>query len=70
MLPVIKDTSMLNKFEANSEHFDKMSRRYYSFNGMDDVNAKHSFLNSLPEPLGDVFLNLLLPSSVLQESYL
>ena len=35
------------------KHFDKMSRRYYSFNGMDDVNAKHTFLNSLPEPLGD-----------------
>ena len=29
------------------KHFDRMSRRYYSFNGMDDVNAKHTFLNSL-----------------------
>ena len=28
------------------KHFDRMSRRYYSFNGMDDVNAKHTFLNS------------------------
>ena len=35
------------------KHFDKMSRRYYSFNGMDGANAKHTFLNSLPEPLGD-----------------
>ena len=35
------------------KHFDRMSRRYYSFNGMDNVNAKHTFLNSLPEPLGD-----------------
>ena len=26
------------------KHFDRMSRRYYSFNGMDDVNAKHTFL--------------------------
>ena len=34
------------------KHFDRMSRRYYSFNGMDDVNAKHTFLNSLLEPLG------------------
>ena len=35
------------------KHFDRMSRRYYSFNGMDDVNVKHTFLNSLPEPLVD-----------------
>ena len=35
------------------KHIDRMSRRYYSFNGMDDVNSKHAFLNSLPEPLGD-----------------
>ena len=36
------------------KHFDRMSRRYYSFNGMDDVNAKHTFLNSLPE---DIFFS-------------
>ena len=31
----------------------------YSFNGMDDVNAKHTFLNSLPEPLGDETLRMM-----------
>ena len=41
------------------KHFDRMSRRYYSFNGMDDVNAKHTFLNSLPEPLGDETLRMM-----------
>ena len=41
------------------KHFDRMSRRYYSFNGMDDVNAKHTFLNSLPEPLGDGTLRMM-----------
>ncbi|KAL4599363.1 hypothetical protein ACB092_11G121300 [Castanea dentata] len=35
------------------KHFDRMSSRYYSFNGMDDVNSKHTFLNSFPKPLGD-----------------
>ena len=35
------------------KHFDRMSRRFYSFNSMDDINSKHTFLNSLPEPLGD-----------------
>ena len=29
-----------------------------SFNGMDDVNAKHTFLNSLLEPLGDETLRM------------
>ena len=41
------------------KHFDRMSRRYYSFNGMDDVNAKHTFLNSLPKPLGDETLRMM-----------
>ena len=31
----------------------------YSFNGMDDVSAKHTFLNSLPEPLGDETLRMM-----------
>ena len=35
------------------KHFDRMLRRFYSFNGMDDVNSMYTFLNSLPEPLGD-----------------
>ena len=41
------------------KHFDRMSRRYYSFNGTDDVNAKHTFLNSLLEPLGDETLRMM-----------
>ena len=41
------------------KYFDRMSRRYYSFNGMDDVNAKHTFLNSIPEPLGDETLRMM-----------
>ena len=41
------------------KHFDRMSRRYYSFNGMDDVNSKHTFLNSLPQPLGDETLRMM-----------
>ena len=41
------------------KHFDRMSRRYYSFNGMDDVNTKHTFLNSLPESLGDETLHMM-----------
>ena len=34
-------------------HFDQMSRRFYTINGMDDVNIKRTFLNSFPKPLGD-----------------
>ena len=41
------------------KNFDRMSRRYYSFNDMDDVNAKHTFLNSLPETLGDETLYMM-----------
>ena len=41
------------------KHFNIMSRRFYSFNGMDDVNSKHTFLNSLPEPLGDETLRMM-----------
>ncbi|KAK4583122.1 hypothetical protein RGQ29_026064 [Quercus rubra] len=41
------------------KHFDRMSRRYYSFNGMDDVNTKHTFLNSLLELLGDETLRMM-----------
>ena len=41
------------------KHFDRMSRRYYSFNGMDDVNSKHTFLNSLLDPLGDETLHIM-----------
>ena len=57
------------------KHFDRMSRRYYSFNGMDDVNAKHTFLNSLPESLGDETLHMMnlqkitLQQASLRESY-
>ena len=41
------------------KHIDRMSRRYCSFNGMDDVNDKHTFLNSLPKPLGDETLHMM-----------
>ncbi|KAL4649979.1 hypothetical protein ACB092_01G052900 [Castanea dentata] len=41
------------------KHFDRMSSRYYAFNGMDDVNSKHTFLNSFPEPLGDETLRMM-----------
>ena len=41
------------------KHFERMSRRYYSFNGMNDVNAKHTFLNSLPKPLGAETLRMM-----------
>ena len=36
-----------------------MSRRFYIINGMDDVNIKRTFLNSLPEPLGDETLRMM-----------
>lgn len=36
-----------------------MSKRFHILNGMDDVNLKQAYLNSLPEPLGDEVLNIL-----------
>lgn len=39
-------------------HFDRMSRRFYAINGMDDVNIKRTFLNSLPV-LGDETLRMM-----------
>lgn len=33
-----------------------MSERYYSINGMDDVNLKQAYLQSLPDPLGSEVL--------------
>ena len=41
------------------KHFDRMSRRFYTINGMDDVNIKWTFLNSLPKPLGDETLRMM-----------
>ena len=41
------------------KYFDRMPRQFYSFNGMDDINSKHSFLNSLLEPLGDETLRMM-----------
>ena len=53
------------------KHFDRISKRYYSFNGMDDVNAKHTFLNSLTEPLGDETLRMMnLQKITLHQAYL
>ena len=40
-------------------HFDRMSRQFYTINGMDDVNIKRTFLNSLPEPLWDETLRMM-----------
>ncbi|KAK9750015.1 hypothetical protein RND81_02G166600 [Saponaria officinalis] len=34
-------------------HYEKMSKRFYALEGMDDVNLKQAYLNSLPEPLGN-----------------
>lgn len=31
------------------KHYDRMSKRYYALNGIDDVNLKQAFLNSLPD---------------------
>ena len=53
------------------KHFDRMSRRLYSFNGVDDINSKHSFLNSLLEPLGDETLRMMnLQNITLQQASL
>ena len=40
-------------------HFDRMSRKFYTINGMDDVNIKLTFLNSLPKPLGGETLQMM-----------
>ena len=61
---VAREEFLLKKccsFERNDleNHFDRMSRRYYSFNGMDDVNTKRTFLNSLLELLGDETLRMM-----------
>ena len=56
---IFTDEVLLIRNKRFEKHFDKMSRRYYSFNGMDDVNSKHTFLNSLPEPLGDETLHMM-----------
>ena len=41
------------------KHFDRMSNRFYSINGIDDVNIKCTFLNSLLDPLGDETLRMI-----------
>ncbi|KAK1398016.1 hypothetical protein POM88_007879 [Heracleum sosnowskyi] len=40
-------------------HYERMSKRFYAINGIDDVNLKQTFLNSLPEPLGNETSGLL-----------
>ncbi|GJS01534.1 hypothetical protein Tco_0318042 [Tanacetum coccineum] len=35
------------------KHYDRMSQRLYYLNGVDDVNLKQFFLNSIPESLGN-----------------
>ena len=34
------------------KNYDRMSKRFYCINGIDDVNLKQVFLNFFPEPLG------------------
>ena len=36
-----------------------MLKQFYSINGIDDVNIKRTFLNSLPDPLGDETLRMM-----------
>ena len=40
-------------------HFDRMSRQFYTIDEVDDVNIKQTFLNSLPESLGDETLRIM-----------
>ena len=40
-------------------HFDRKSRRFYTINGVDDVNIKRNFLNFILEPLGDKTLQMM-----------
>ncbi|KAK1382554.1 hypothetical protein POM88_020289 [Heracleum sosnowskyi] len=40
-------------------HYERMSKRFYAINGIDDVNLKQTFINSLPEPLGNETSRLL-----------
>lgn len=40
-------------------HFDQMSRWFYTINGMDNVNIKRTFLNSLPKSFGDETLRMM-----------
>ncbi|ESQ44532.1 hypothetical protein EUTSA_v10003477mg, partial [Eutrema salsugineum] len=35
------------------KHYERMSKRLYALNGIDDVNHKQAYLNQLPEPLGN-----------------
>ena len=40
-------------------HFDRKSRRFYTINGVDDVNIKRNVLNFILEPLGDKTLQMM-----------
>ncbi|GAA0158392.1 hypothetical protein LIER_15436 [Lithospermum erythrorhizon] len=33
------------------KHYERMSKTFYALGGIDDVNLKQAYLNSLPEPL-------------------
>ena len=53
------------------KHFDRMLKQFYSINGIDDVNIKRTFLNSLPDPLGDETLRMMnLQRITLQQAFL
>lgn len=34
------------------KHYDRMFKRFYDINGIDDVNLKQAFLNSFPKYVG------------------
>lgn len=56
-------------------HYERMSRHFYAINGIDDVNLKQTFLNSIPEPLGNEttrlhqIKNLPISNAILGELY-
>jgi len=41
------------------KHYERMLKRFYALNSIDDVNLKQTYLNSLPEPLGNKTSRLL-----------
>ena len=41
------------------KHYDRMSKRFYTIAGINDVNLKQAFLNSIPGPLGDETIKIM-----------
>lgn len=42
-------------------HYDRMPKRFYCINVIDDVNLKQAFLNSFQEPLGAEAQKIMIP---------